>query len=81
MNVAKAHARTQGLVKFAIALQEIHNLAKDGVVSGNRDLFLQIRDKSNEFIGVLLSIESKLEQLDKNSPCLKCKKVKEESWQ
>lgn len=77
MNVCKVHKRTTGLIKFGLALQELNNLAKDGIVTGNRDYFLQIRDKSSEFIGVLLGMESELEKLDKESPCLKCKHVRE----
>lgn len=78
MNIAKIHAKTQGLIKFGLAMQDLHNLALDGIRTGDRDIFIQIRDKSNEFIGVLLSMESELEKLDKESPCLNCKAIKGE---
>jgi hypothetical protein len=58
----------------------IKKIAIEGYIGGKADLFVDIRKLAEDQIAKLITLESKLEQLDKNSPCLKCKQIKEEAW-
>jgi hypothetical protein len=76
MNVAKIHSKTRGLAKYALAIKEIHSMARAGVASGNVNLFVDIRVHAEHILGGLIDLETELEKMDEDSPCLTCGKIK-----
>lgn len=77
INIAKEHAKTQGLGRFYVDVNDINKLVLEAVQKREMtvDNILLLRDNVSALMGKLVTLETELDKLDEDSPCLKCKKI------
>jgi len=80
LNIAKEHAKTQGLGHFYVDVLDINKIVMGGVQNKGlaHDEILVLRDKVSALMGKLVTLETELDALDAESPCFKCALITKE---
>jgi len=76
-NIAKAHAKTQGLGRIYCDVLDVNRIVLNAVQTREMspDTILILRDKVSALMGKLVCLETELDKLDAKSPCMGCKKI------
>ena len=78
MDTAIEHRKIEILELLLSDVEAVNRVVIAGVQNHHIGMLeaLDLRDKVSALEGKILSYRSELEKLDKDSPCLKCKRIK-----